>query len=154
VLRRSIGKTSPSFLSVSLKRHFSRALEVSPVHANSLYNYGVLLDSHCLRKPEAEELYCRCLEVEPRHSFALYNLAVLREEVMSTSLASNLNTDESKATEEVSPKYSAPEIRSLYEKAVAADPKDATTMADCGRFVKEEIFSPLIFYFEGLLATR
>jgi tetratricopeptide (TPR) repeat protein len=130
---------SASLSSLTHYRFSSRALEISPTHANSLYNYGVLLDSHCSRKPEAEELYCRCLEVEPRHSFALYNLAVLREEVLTLA-----KTGDSKTGEEVSPKYTAQDIRTLYEKAVAADPKDATTMADCGRYLNKRIFTSLL----------
>lgn len=108
---------------------------MTPTHANSLYNYGVLLDSHCQRKSEAEALYCRCLEVEPKHSFALYNLAVLREEVLSLINPHTEEKDsEAAARVNLSPKYTLLEVRSLYERAVAADPKDATTMADCGRF--------------------
>ena len=50
---------------------------------NTLYNYGVMLDTHCKRKSEAESLYRRAIEGEPNHSFALYNLAVLLEEKLS-----------------------------------------------------------------------
>lgn len=60
------------------------ALAVSATHANTLYNYAVLLDSHLLRKDEAEVLYHRCLVTQPRHAFALYNLAVLREEKVNS----------------------------------------------------------------------
>ena len=47
---------------------------------NTLYNFGVMLDTHCSRKEEAEALYRRALSKEPTHPFALYNLAVLLEE--------------------------------------------------------------------------
>lgn len=93
-----------------------------------MYNYGVLLDSHCNRKKEAESLYCKCLEVDPKHSFALYNLAVLREEALhqqTLNQSTGVNSNEVLITPQ--------EIKSLYERAVAADPNDATTMADCGR---------------------
>lgn len=58
-------------------------MAVSATHANTLYNYAVLLDSHLKRKTEAEVLYRKCLETQPRHAFALYNLAVLREEMVN-----------------------------------------------------------------------
>ena len=59
---------------------FRKALETAPTHVNTLYNFGVMLDTHCHRKDEAEKLYRDALEGEPRHPFALYNLAVLLEE--------------------------------------------------------------------------
>jgi hypothetical protein len=129
---------------------------VTPTHANSLYNYGVLLDSHCQRKSEAEALYCRCLEVEPKHSFALYNLAVLREEVLSSSITSQTEGEDSMTatTATPNPKYTPQEVRSLYERAVAADPKDATTMADCGR--SDQTTSLFLIWLGGVgsLATK
>jgi len=117
---------------------YRRALEVAPNHANSLYNYGVLLDSHCNRKKEAESLYCKCLEVDPKHSFALYNLAVLREEALhqqTLNQSTGVNSNEVLITPQ--------EIKSLYERAVAADPNDATTMADCGRFISDKMNDPV-----------
>jgi hypothetical protein len=36
---------------------------VHPKHANTLYNYAVMLDTHLKRKKEAEGLYRRALEV-------------------------------------------------------------------------------------------
>ena len=89
-----------------------------------------MLDSHCNRKKEAEVLYCKCLEVDPKHSFALYNLAVLREEALYQQ---TINSNQSNSNENKSNNITPQEIRSLYERAVAADPNDATTMADCGR---------------------
>ena len=59
---------------------FRKALETAPTHVNTLYNFGVMLDTHCHRKDEAEKLYRDALEGGPRHPFALYNLAVLLEE--------------------------------------------------------------------------
>ena len=59
---------------------YQNAIHTDPNHANSLYNYGVLLDSHLSRKKEAEQLYRRALESNPTHPYALYNLAVLIEE--------------------------------------------------------------------------
>jgi len=81
------------------------------MHANTLYNYGVMLDTHCNRKEEAEHLYRRCLSVDPNHAYALYNLAVLLEETGKDLV----------------------EVLSLYTRAVQADPQDATTLADYGR---------------------
>lgn len=117
--------------------HYKRALEYSPKHANSLYNYAVMLDTHCKRKGEAETLYRRCIEEEPRHSFALYNIAVLLEEKYTQweqevrnehqkVLSQSLNNDIEMKIKEVS---------HFYQRAVDADTKDATTMADCGRYM-------------------
>lgn len=100
----------PSFLNLI---YYSRALEVAPDHTNTLYNFAVMLDTHCSRKEEAELLYRRCLELDPKHPYALYNLAVLCEEK-----GKDLQ-----------------EVLSLYTRAVQADPQDPTTLADYGRFV-------------------
>jgi tetratricopeptide (TPR) repeat protein len=126
-----------------------RALEVQPKHANSLYNYAVMLDTHLKRKEEAEALYRRALAVEPRHAYALYNLAVLLEERYSTELIAH-----AQATAEVAatmgpniaaamedPDFKAKDLKTredilaLYQKAVEADPRDTTTLADYGRYV-------------------
>jgi hypothetical protein len=56
------------------------ALEVDPMHVNTLYNIAVMFDTHCDRKAEAETMYRRALLEDPVHTFALYNLAVLLEE--------------------------------------------------------------------------
>jgi tetratricopeptide (TPR) repeat protein len=58
----------------------SAAIDSCPNHANTLYNYAVMLDSHCNRRDEAEELYHKALSIEPHHPYALYNLAVLLED--------------------------------------------------------------------------
>ena len=104
-----------------------------PTHANTLYNYAVMLDSHCGRKEEAERYYRRCVEVEPRHSFALYNMAVLREEWLSALRKDEGGTDADSPSSDW--EKNAQEVRSFYERALQADPRDATTMADCGRCV-------------------
>jgi len=119
------------------EKYYQRALEFAPKHANSLYNYAVMLDTHCKRKAEAEALYRRCIEEEPRHSFALYNLAVLLEEKYTqweqevrnehqNALTQSLNNDIEMKIKEVS---------QFYQRAVDADSKDSTTMADCGRYM-------------------
>lgn len=56
------------------------ALELDPMHVNTLYNIAVMFDTHCDRKIEAETMYRRALLEDPVHTFALYNLAVLLEE--------------------------------------------------------------------------
>ena len=43
---------------------YRHALNISPVHANTLYNFAVMLDTHCSRKVEAEELYRQAIAVE------------------------------------------------------------------------------------------
>lgn len=89
-----------------------------------------MLDTHLRRKPEAESFYRRALEIEPRHAYALYNLAVLLEERYSFKLRSapdnNKNDDESDLNDRK-------EILSLYQRAVEADPRDSSTLADYGR---------------------
>ncbi len=98
-------------------------MTVSPKHANTLYNYGVMLDTHLSRKPEAERLYRRALEEEPRHPFALYNLAVLLEERLSDA-----------AGGDGAPPLTA-EVQSFYQRAIDADPRDPHTKADFARFL-------------------
>jgi tetratricopeptide (TPR) repeat protein len=114
---------------------YTRALDMFPNHANTLYNYAVMLDSHCGRKEEAEKFYRRCIEVEPRHSFALYNLAVLREEVLNKLRRPAGEAGGSVLVERGDPLWdnTAGEVFSFYQRALEADPRDATTMADCGR---------------------
>lgn len=118
-------------------------------HANTLYNYAVMLDTHLKRKEEAEALYRRALEVEPRHAFALYNLAVLLEERYSVNLITQAATSAEVAAT-MGPNIAAAmedpefkekdlkqrqEILQLYQKAVEADARDTTTLADYGRCV-------------------
>ena len=104
-------------------------LEVNPKHSNTLYNYAVLLDTHLKRLPEAESLYRRTLEMEPRHAYALYNLAVLLEDKCFNISDKYPNvTDEEIET-------GKQEALQLYKRAVDADPKDATTMADYARYM-------------------
>ena len=43
---------------------YRHALEISPLHSNTLYNFAVMLDTHCSRKDEAEELYRQAIAVE------------------------------------------------------------------------------------------
>lgn len=122
---------------------------MQPTHANSLYNYAVMLDTHLKRKDEAEALYRRALDVEPRHAYALYNLAVLLEERYSSDLiaqartsaevASTMGPNIAAAMEDPSTKAKDLQTReailSLYQRAVEADPRDVTTLADYGRYV-------------------
>eukprot|EP01035_Chromulina_nebulosa_P022712 gene22712-29407_t len=110
------------------EKMYRRALEVNPKHANTLYNYAVMLDTHLKRKEEAESTYRTCLHCEPKHAFALYNLAVLLEERLFGS-ASNPNPPQKVLHQKKD------EILGLYRKAVEADPRDASTMADYGRFL-------------------
>ena len=138
------------------------AIAVSATHANTLYNYAVLLDSHLKRKDEAEVLYRRCLESQPRHAFALYNLAVLREEVVNKAVhkssvskhalqvleateQTNKDQDQAKQYEKDKEEHVATiisedkeqemliDVSKLYERAVEADSSDFTALADCGR---------------------
>ena len=94
-------------------------------HANTLYNYGVLLDSHLLKKADAEAMYRRAITVSPKHPFALYNIAVLLEE------------DLSKLRPEAGTKYEdlKTEVCNFYMRATDASPGDPTTVADFGRFL-------------------
>ncbi len=98
-----------------------KALMVSNAHANSLYNYAVMLDTHCDRKLEAEGLYRRALEIEPNHPYALYNLAVLLE-------------DKYKNNKETQNDDSLNEIYRYFKKAFEADPSDPIASADFGRY--------------------
>jgi hypothetical protein len=134
------------------------AIAVTSTHANTLYNYAVLLDSHLKRKPEAEVLYRRCLETQPRHAFALYNLAVLREEMINnlihksalakhalSVLEAKANEDNVEETERERAAHATAVlseekeqdllagVSQLYERAVEADSNDFTALADCGR---------------------
>lgn len=126
---------------------YTKALDMFPNHANTLYNYAVMLDSHCGRKEEAERFYRRCIEVEPRHSFALYNLAVLREEVLNRLQRPAGESGNSLLIERGDPLWdnTAGEVLSLYQRALEADPRDATTMADCGRCETQYLCSSYIF---------
>eukprot|EP01138_Halocafeteria_seosinensis_P004793 gb/GECG01004901.1/.p1 GENE.gb/GECG01004901.1/~~gb/GECG01004901.1/.p1 ORF type:complete len:113 (+),score=9.85 gb/GECG01004901.1/:1-339(+) len=55
-------------------------LQVAPNHANTLYNYGVLMDS--LKKhDDAEQLFTQATQANSSHAYALYNLAVLKEDI-------------------------------------------------------------------------
>ena len=98
---------------------YKHALEVAPKHSNTLYNYAVMLDTHCNRKEEAEVFYRRALDVDPKHSYALYNIAVLLEEI-----ALERNGEEGKL-----------EIASFYKRAVEADSRDVAAVADYGRYL-------------------
>jgi hypothetical protein len=73
------------------------ALEVDPMHVNTLYNIAVMFDTHCDRKIEAETMYRRALLEDPVHTFALYNLAVLLEERLEIEpcMVHNLSTQNS-----------------------------------------------------------
>ena len=54
---RSISEISFIALFNSIKfviKMFRQALALSPSHANTLYNYAVMLDTHCGRKAESE----------------------------------------------------------------------------------------------------
>jgi tetratricopeptide (TPR) repeat protein len=111
---------------------FRRVLDITPTHANTLYNYAVLLDTHLLRKSEAEQYYRRALEVEPRHAYALYNLAVLLEEKYANSDIYKEITDESQRLAIMDKRQ---EVCALYQRAAEADQKDATTLADYARYI-------------------
>lgn len=113
-------------------------MEVTPSHANTLYNYAVLLDTHLQRKSEAELLYRRAIEMEPRHAYALYNLAVLLEEkyanegIFLPSSANNAANSTLTAEKILQKKQ---EAGLFYQRAAEADPRDATTLADYGRYI-------------------
>lgn len=104
-------------------------MDLSPNHANTLYNYAVLLDTHLKRKPEAEKYYRLTIEVEARHAYALYNLAVLLEEKyfggQSTSSQDINNQDQIHSN--------IKETSAFYRRAAEADPRDSTALADYGR---------------------
>ena len=94
-----------------------------------------MLDTHLDRKPEAESLYRRALEGEPRHPFALYNLAVLLEERYSMT-ADTTSGDGGKGTSSSSEENTLlQEVKSLYQRAIDADPRDPHTKADFARFL-------------------
>lgn len=117
-------------------------MATTPSHANTLYNYAVLLDTHLHRKTEAEALYRRAIELEPRHSYALYNLAVLLEEkyanegiyspLPTTATATAAPTA---ATTDDTIRQKKQEAGLFYQRAAEADPRDATTLADYGRYI-------------------
>jgi tetratricopeptide (TPR) repeat protein len=87
-----------------------------------------MLDTHCKRKAEAEDMYRRAIVVEPNHAYGLYNLAVLLEEKTS-SMKNTGNIDENTYQSQML------EVESFYRRAVQVDASDATTMADYGRFL-------------------
>lgn len=109
---------------------------MTPTHANTLYNYAVLLDTHLQRKNEAELLYRRAIEIEPRHAYALYNLAVLLEEKFANDgifLPQVSNAAGTMSPDAVRQKKQ--EAGLFYQRAAEADPRDATTLADYGRYI-------------------
>ena len=59
----------------------NEAIKLDPNHANSLYNYGVMLDSTRKDYDNAEKYYREAIRANPKHAYALYNLAVLLEEI-------------------------------------------------------------------------
>ena len=121
---------------IGAEEKYRRALIVAPNHSNTLYNYGVMLDTHLNRKPEAESLYCRALEGEPRHPFALYNLAVLLEERYSTTTDATGRNDGKGMTSTINEENTLlQEVKSLYQRAIDADPRDPHTKADFARFL-------------------
>jgi len=125
---------------------YRRALQVTPNHSNTLYNYAVLLDTHLKQRLEAEGYYRKTIELEPRHAYALYNLAVLCEEqyvkkLQLQSLLSDNNSTASptkntanEAEDEILAKRKL-EIGDFYRRAAEADPKDVNSLADYGRFL-------------------
>ena len=60
---------------------YRKAIKLDPNHANSLYNYGVMLDSTRKDYDNAEKYYREAIRANPKHAYALYNLAVLLEEI-------------------------------------------------------------------------
>lgn len=117
---------------------------MTPVHANTLYNYAVLLDTHLQRKNEAESLYRRAIDIEPRHAYALYNLAVLLEEKYANEgvfLPPNSSNSNHNLTPEVI-RQRKQEAGLFYQRAAEADPRDATTLADYGRYIFVRLENP------------
>jgi len=130
---------------------YRQALSHSPRHANTLYNLAVMLDTHLGRKPEAEEQYRRALDVEPRHAYCLYNLAVLLEDKQLAAERAEERAARMQAAAggagaagaaagvvaegESRRQEARAEIASLYQRAVDCDPRDATAVADFGRFL-------------------
>lgn len=114
------------------EKMYKRVLELTPKHVNTLYNYAVLLDTHLNKKSEGEEYYRQALEIEPRHAYALYNLAVLLEEKYA-------NMGVYKVLSEGKKEKGAEDMRSealeFYRRAAEADVRDATTLADYGRYM-------------------
>jgi protein O-mannosyl-transferase len=124
-----------------LLSHCRRVLEVSPNHANTLYNYAVLLDTHLHRKNDAERYYRRAIEIEIRHAYALYNLAVLLEEKYATDgifkieINDTTDTNTNTNTNPTDIMKFKQEVAIFYQRAVEADPRDATTLADYARYL-------------------
>lgn len=112
------------------EKMYQKALYIAPKHCNSLYNYAVMLDTHCQRKVEAETLYRQAIDVDKRHAFALYNLAVLLEEI---ALDREMPYQEEETGADRPFPSSRHEISDLYRRAMEADQRDATAMADYGR---------------------
>lgn len=95
------------------RKRYDQALAVQPDHANSCYNYAVLLESNYGDVGGAVALYERALLARPDHAFTLYNLAVIMEEK---------RRDYKRAEK-------------LYRAAVDAAPTDSLANADLGRFL-------------------
>eukprot|EP00597_Dinobryon_sp_UTEXLB2267_P009215 CAMPEP_0170087648 /NCGR_PEP_ID=MMETSP0019_2-20121128/22087_1 /TAXON_ID=98059 /ORGANISM="Dinobryon sp., Strain UTEXLB2267" /LENGTH=277 /DNA_ID=CAMNT_0010305431 /DNA_START=319 /DNA_END=1148 /DNA_ORIENTATION=+ len=114
-----------------------REYRMNPKHANTLYNYAVMLDTHLQRKDEAEATYRTCLVSEPKHAFALYNLAVLLEERLFGTAAKPVLQQPQQQNQR------REEVCSLYKRAVEADPRDSSTLADYGRFLLVRMDDPV-----------
>lgn len=127
---------------------------MTPNHANTLYNYAVLLDTHLQRKRDAERLYRAAVEIEARHAYALYNLAVLLEEQyaseglfltpeaaasLQTASATSANSSSSVPKQDTDKlqeqQRKRQEVGVFYQRAAEADPRDATTLADYARYI-------------------
>jgi tetratricopeptide (TPR) repeat protein len=130
---------------------YERALVVDPQHANSLYNYGVMLDTHLKQKDEAEELYRRAIAAAPRHAFACYNLAVLLEERLERldrSQAEQVQRygkrgdDSDPGSHGFTRQERVREVVGMYHRACELSPGDATSLSDYGRFLASQ--TPLI----------
>lgn len=127
-----------------------RALAVTPNHSNTLYNYAVLLDTHLKRREDAEGYYRQTITLEPRHAYALYNIAVLLEEQFvrlqnaspATTTGASNNPNHTSAPSSPSRQSQAEvdltrrktEVCDFYRRAAEADPKDANSLADYGRY--------------------
>ena len=59
-----------------------RALQVDPMHVDTLVNYGSLLKSVHNEMATAEKMYVTALQVEPDHVDALCNYALLLRDGM------------------------------------------------------------------------
>lgn len=110
---------------VASERQYCRALELSPAHPNSCYNYGVLLES-LSRRDEAEEFYRRAATGPEPHGLAAYNLALLLEE--------NIGAEQ----DEAGRSRLRGECRAMFATAARLVPGDATIIADGGRFLAAE----------------